>query len=199
MGTLVKFSTMFSLLILAASVGFPKFVVPNLPDLTVKTRRISGDGTSQLSALYLKGARQRTETVSENPARAHAMNWTVIRQCDEKRLFNINERDKLYSSSEIEDWAERSKKARPVSLSRMSGAEVTVTIDSIDTGERRQTRQASSAWPAVDSSRALALRRLPVWKRRTAGTSTFRDSAVKTVVNWLCFPYRRHPHGSVSI
>src|SRR5207247_455803 len=45
---------------------------------------------------------------------------------------------KLYSSSEIEDWAERSKKARPVSLSRMSGAEVTVTIDSIDTGERRQ-------------------------------------------------------------
>ena len=138
MGTLVKFSTMFSLLILADSVGFPKFVVPNLPDLTVKTRRISGDGTSQLSALYLKGARQRTETVSENPARAHAMNWTVIRQCDEKRLFNINERDKLYSSSEIEDWAERSKKARPVSLSRMSGAEVTVTIDSIDTGERRQ-------------------------------------------------------------
>jgi len=138
MGTLVKFSTMFSLLILAAFVGVPKFVVPNPPDLTVKTQRISGDGTSQLSALYLKGARQRTETVSENPARAHAMNWTVIRQCDEKRLFNINERDKLYSSSEIEDWAERSKKARPVSLSRMSGAEVTVTIDSIDTGERRQ-------------------------------------------------------------
>jgi len=39
MGTLVNFSTMFSLLILAASVGFPKFVVPNLPDVTVKSRR----------------------------------------------------------------------------------------------------------------------------------------------------------------
>src|SRR2546430_2074650 len=138
MGTLVKFSTMFSLLILAASVGLPKFVVPNLPDLTVKTRRISSDGTSQVSALYLKGARQRTETVSENLARAHAMNWTVIRQCDEKRSFRLNERDRLYSSSEIEDWSERSKKARPVSLSQMSGAEVTVTTDSIDTGERRQ-------------------------------------------------------------
>ena len=138
MGTLVKFSTMFSLLILAASVGFPKFVVPNLPDLTVKTRRISSDGTSQVSALYLQGARQRTETMSENPARVDAISWTVIRQCDEKRSFSLNERDKLYSSSEIEDWAERSKKARPVSLSRMSGAEVTVTIDSIDTGERRQ-------------------------------------------------------------
>jgi hypothetical protein len=138
MGTLVKSSTMFSLLILAASVGFPKFVVPNLPDLTVKTRRTSDDGTSQVNALYLKGARQRTETVNEKPARADVINWTVIQQCDEKRLFNINERDKLYSSSEIEDWSERSKKARPVSLSQMSGAEVTVTTDSIDTRERRQ-------------------------------------------------------------
>ena len=138
MGTLVKFSSTFCLLILAASVGFPKFVVPNLPDLTLKTRRIFGDGTSQVSALYLKGARQRTETVYEKQARSAAMNWTVIQQCDEKRLFNINERDKLYSSSEIEDWSERSKKARPVSLSQMSGAEVTVTTDSIDTGERRQ-------------------------------------------------------------
>ena len=138
MGTLVKFSTMFSLLILAASVGFPKFVVPNLPDLTVKTRRISSDGTSQVSALYLKGARQRTETVYEKQARSAAMNWTVIRQCDERRSFSLNERDKLYSSSEIEDWAERSKKARPVSFPQMSGAEVTVTTDSIDTGERRQ-------------------------------------------------------------
>src|SRR6266480_1980798 len=138
MGTLVKSSTMFSLLILAASVGFPKFVVPNFPDLTVKTRRTSDDGTPKLSALYLKGARQRTETVNEKPARADAMNWTVIQQCDERRLFNINERDKLYSSSEIEDWSERSKKARPVSLSQMSGAEVRVTTDSIDTGERRQ-------------------------------------------------------------
>jgi len=138
MGTLVKFSTMFSLLILAASVGFPKFVVPNLPDLTVKTRRISSDGTSQVSTLYLKGARQRTETVYEKQARSAAMNWTVIRQCDEKRSFSLNERDKLYSSSEIEDWSERSKRARPVSSPQMSGAEVTVTTDSIDTGERRQ-------------------------------------------------------------
>ena len=138
MGTLVKFSTVFSLLILAASVGFPKFVVPNLPDLTVKTRRISSDGTSQVSALYLKGARQRTETVYEKQARSAAMNWTVIRQCDEKRSFSLNERDKLYSSYEIEDWSERSKRVRPVSSPPMSGAEVTVTTDSIDTCERRQ-------------------------------------------------------------
>jgi hypothetical protein len=139
MRTLVTFcSSTFSVLSLAASVGLPKFIVPNLPDLTVKTRRTSGDWLSQVSALYVKGARQRIETVDEQPARANAMNWAVIRQCDEKRVFNLNERDKLYTSSEIEDWSERLKKARPVSLPQMSGAEVTVTIDSIDTGERRQ-------------------------------------------------------------
>ena len=138
MGTLVTLSSTFSALILAASVGLPKFVVPNLSDLTVKTRHTSGDWLLQVSTLYLKGARQRTETMIEKMAGADATNWTVIQQCDEKRFFNINEQDKLYAASEIEDWSERLKKARPVSVPLMSGAEVTVTIDSIDTGERRQ-------------------------------------------------------------
>ncbi len=138
MATLVTISSAFSALILAASVGLPKFVVPNLPDLTVKTRRTSGDWLSEVSTLYLKGARQRTETVIGNPTRGDAIHSALIQQCDEKRSFNLNERDKLYTSSEIEDWSERLKKARPVSFPQMSGAEVTVTIDSIDTGERRQ-------------------------------------------------------------
>jgi hypothetical protein len=129
-------SSTLSVLILAASVGLPNFVVPNLPDLAIKTRRTSGDWLSQLDTLYLKGARQRTETMIEKPAGADAINWTVIRQCDQKRTFNLNERDKIYASSEIEDWSERLRTARPVSLTQTSGAEVTMTIDSTDTGER---------------------------------------------------------------
>src|SRR6266550_8477496 len=139
METLVTlcFST-FSVLILAASVGLPKFVVPNLPDLAIKTRRTSDNWLSQVNTLYLKGARQRTETAIEKMAGADAINWAVIQQCDEKRIFNLNERDKLYASSEIEDWSERLRKARPVSLTQTSGTEVMMTINSIDTGERRQ-------------------------------------------------------------
>lgn len=45
---------------------------------------------------------------------------------------------KIYATSAIEDWAERLKKARPVSFPQSSGVEVKETIDSIDTGERRQ-------------------------------------------------------------
>src|SRR2546429_5380307 len=62
----------------------------------------------------------------------------VIQQCDEKRGFNLNERDKLYASFEIEDWSDRLKKSRPVRLTQMSGAERTVTID------RKSTRLNSS-------------------------------------------------------
>jgi len=139
MGTSVTLcSSTFSVLILAASVGLPKFIVPNFPDLTIKTRRTSGDWLSQLDTLYLKGARERSEIVTEKPARDDAMNLVVIRQCDAKRVFNLNERDRLYASSEIEDWSERLKRARPVSSTQMSGAQVVMTIDSIDTGERRQ-------------------------------------------------------------
>ncbi len=112
--------------------------LPHHPDLAVKTRRTSGDWLSQVDTLYLKGARERSEVVTEKLARADAISWTVIRQCDEKRVFNLNERDKIYASSEIEDWSERLRKARPVTLTQKSGAEVMMTIDSIDTGERRQ-------------------------------------------------------------
>ena len=131
-------SSIFSILILAASVGLPKFIVPNLPDLAIKTRRTSGDWLSQVSTLYLKGARQRTETVIEKMPGADATHWVLIQQCDEKRIFNLNERDKLYASSEIQDWSERFRKARPLNLTQTSGAEVIMTIDSVDTGERRQ-------------------------------------------------------------
>jgi hypothetical protein len=59
-GTLVTLcSSPFSVLILAAAVGLPKFIVPNLPDLAIKTRRASGDWLSQLDTLYLKGARPK--------------------------------------------------------------------------------------------------------------------------------------------
>jgi len=139
MGTWVTLcSSNLSVRILAASAGLLKFIGPNFPDLTIKTRRTSGDWLSQLDTLYLKGARQRTEIVTEKPARDDAMNLVVIRQCDAKRVFNLNERDRLYASSEIEDWSERLKRARPVSSTQMSGAQVVMTIDSIDTGERRQ-------------------------------------------------------------
>src|ERR1700686_2227818 len=137
-----SFST-FSVFILALSVGLPKLIVPNFHDLAIKTRHTSGDQKSavqfsEVRALYLKGSRQRTESVLAKPAGTDAINSAAIWQCDEKRIFFLNQRDKIYNSSVIEDRSELLKRARPVSLPQMSGAEVIITIDSVDTGERRQ-------------------------------------------------------------
>jgi hypothetical protein len=127
----------FSVVILTAVVELPKLVVPNLPDLTIKTRYTSGDQFSEVRTLCLKVSRQRSETVTEKPARADAMNSAAIWQCDKKHRVFLNQRDKIYNSYVIEDRSEL-KKTRPVSLTQMSGAEVIITIDSVDTGERRQ-------------------------------------------------------------
>jgi len=84
--------SIFSVLILTASVALPNLVVPNFPDLAIKTRHTSGDHKSadqfsEVRALYLKGSRQRTETMLEKPVRGDDINSAVIWQCDEKRSF----------------------------------------------------------------------------------------------------------------
>jgi hypothetical protein len=76
--------------------------------------------------------------MSLKPARADAVNSAAIWQCDEKRSFFLKQRDKIYNSSVIEDRSEQLKKASPVSLPQPFGAEVKITIDSVDTSERRQ-------------------------------------------------------------
>jgi hypothetical protein len=131
--------SLLSVLILAASAVLPKLVAPNFPDLSIKTRHTSGDQFSELRALYLKGFRQRIETVVEKPAPTDAINSASIWQCDEKLHFFLNQRDKIYKSSVIEDRSERLTKGHPVSLPQTPGTEVIVTIDSVDTGERRQS------------------------------------------------------------
>jgi len=130
-------------LLLTAVPKVPKLVVPNFSDLTIKTRHTTNDQksgypSSEVRALYLKGSRQRTETLFQKPGHNDALNSASISQCDEKRNFFLNQRDKIYYSSVIEDRSEQLKKARPVGLAQMPGGEVTITIDSVDTGERRQ-------------------------------------------------------------
>jgi hypothetical protein len=123
-------------LLLTAPLPLPKLVVPNFPDLTIKTRRTDGTQYSQEDTLYLKGARQRSEYVIQNAGRS--MDHVTITQCDEKLRLNLNNKQKTYSSSPIEDWASRAQRTRPTPPPEMTGADVTVTIDSVDTGERRK-------------------------------------------------------------
>ncbi len=62
----------------------------------------------------------------------------TITQCDEKLRLNLNNQQKTYASFPIEDCTTQAKRARPTSQQEMTGSDVTVTIDSVDTGERRK-------------------------------------------------------------
>jgi hypothetical protein len=126
--------SLLSLLFLTASASLPKFVVPNFPDLTIKTRRTVDNRHPTEETLYLKGPRQRSEHVSLG---ANTGKTGTITQCDEKLRLTFNEKDKTYVSFPIEDWSERMKHARPLPQFE-SGKDVNVTIDSVDTGERRK-------------------------------------------------------------
>jgi hypothetical protein len=127
---------LLAVLLLTAPVPLPKLVVPNFPDLTIKTRRTDGDRTSNVQMLYLKGARQRSEYVMQNAG--NSVNGVTITQCDEKLGLNLNNNEKTYASFPIEDWATRAKRAHLTPPEATTGADVTVTIDSVDTGERRK-------------------------------------------------------------
>ena len=108
--------------------------IPNSSDLTIKTRRNdSFDSTVETS--YFKGSKRRREYSRDKPSK---MKFVTISRCDQRKRIVLNEDARLYAELPIIDWSEQRKRARTLPPTEMTGAEVTVTIDSIDTGERRQ-------------------------------------------------------------
>ena len=125
----------------------PRFVVPNVPDLTIKTRETIDlpHSTVQTNTLYFKGAWQRRELhlqfPSDLPAPSSVRNSTITR-CDERRSLQLNHEARLYGWSAItfigrdDYWVRSRLRERPEPPT--AGADVTITINTVDTGERRQ-------------------------------------------------------------
>jgi hypothetical protein len=127
-------SLLFSPVLLAQSIF--SFVVPAFPDLTIKTRHTL-DAAFPLvhnQVLYLKGARERIESVYVGFESDPAGGITII-QCDERRSIQLNADANTYSVHVMKDWS-RAILGPP--LREPQGADVTTTSDAVDTGERRQ-------------------------------------------------------------
>jgi hypothetical protein len=127
--------------------GFPRFVVADFPDLTIKTRRTidRSNSTIETEILNLKGAWQRRERILDFPATipaAHTVKYVAITRCDERRTLELNEDARTYASTSIADMAAHVRRLwlaagrRPQAVT--TGADVKVIVDSVDTGERRQ-------------------------------------------------------------
>ncbi len=125
------FTRFVPLLLLVGVVSAKNSAQPNFSDLTIKTKQV-GPAYSSVTTLYLKGARQRMEYVSDNP-NSHSV---IISQCDEGLQIRLNDDSKLYAELPIRT-PDLSKAAKKVPV-QASGLDVDITVNSTDTGERRQ-------------------------------------------------------------
>ena len=96
-------------------------------------------GQSMQSTTLIKGQRERTET-SINTG-AYSMKTINITQCDMKRTIQINDRARKYLITPMDDGsptANTSTGAAPTSAPSTRGGVVTMTINTVDTGERKE-------------------------------------------------------------
>jgi hypothetical protein len=124
-------SSLLSLLLFTASL--PQPAKPNFPDLKIRTRRVESL-TTRVETLYLRGPRQRQEFIQEAPIKS---SYISISQCDLKREIRLNPDAKLYAEAPMVTWRPSRKGASLTPKLEKSGADVSITVDSVDTGERR--------------------------------------------------------------
>jgi len=130
-----------ALLVLLAALAAPQrpaYVVPNFRDLKLKIRQTHGLMFPQVTVWYLKGPRQRVEHLPATAPRNFVPPVASIEQCDQRTMIHLRPRDKTYSS--YTKHVEREGAERPIRRPQPqpTGPEVLVTVNSVDTGERRQ-------------------------------------------------------------
>src|SRR5258706_4780369 len=93
----MRFAPLGLLFVLAAAAaGQPKYVVPDVPDLTIRTRTIFGlsGAPMETATFFFKGPRSRQERSSGSPDTTGGM--TLISQCDARRSLLLNPDARTY-------------------------------------------------------------------------------------------------------
>jgi hypothetical protein len=104
--------------------------------ITVKTT-VAGQSTQ--STTMIKGSRERTETAIN--AGSFTMNTINITQCDQRRIIQINDRARKYLITPMDSDPgsdSTSTIGAPASTESRRGGVVTMTLNTIDTGERKE-------------------------------------------------------------
>jgi hypothetical protein len=120
--------------ILTAAPAKPADAVPDFRDLTIKTRSTMVTDHKVITTWYFKGQRMRSDM--QDPDFTNPVALTNLYQCDRAVRIFFNESTKTYSSVPADPTKIR-QAAHPAPEIPSSGGEVTVTTDSVDTGERR--------------------------------------------------------------
>jgi hypothetical protein len=123
--------------VLAAAPAKSTWVVPNFHDLMIKTRETRGLSHPMVAAWYFKGPRQRAEHLAESSLNRLPFVASIM-QCDLRTRIFLQEHMKTYTSFVVPVEEKERTRLHPLPPKPPTGPEVTVTSDSVDTGERRQ-------------------------------------------------------------
>ncbi len=128
-----------SVLVFIAALAAPaqsKWAVPSFPDLTIKIRVTRGLTHPMVTTWYFKGARQRNEFSPEASLHAEPTSASIM-QCDVRTQIHLFEPSKTYTvmvQPAVDRYPSRVHRIPP---KVPVGPAVTVTSNSVDTGERR--------------------------------------------------------------
>jgi hypothetical protein len=113
----------------------------------VTTTRIQSNGHASTVTRYSKDQRSRTEWRNESggptkPGEPATYTYgpprATIFQCDEHRALDLNLQDHEYTLHELDEQG-RPKGVKPIAIStKASGGTLTINVETIDTGERKQ-------------------------------------------------------------
>jgi hypothetical protein len=155
---------------LAAEATNGGWVVPKFSDLTITTRQSFGASGSlrRVEVLSLRGARERRESRYDEQAGRAPTTRVTITQCDRRRTIDVNPETKLYG---IVDFHQASTQSAIDPAVPAQPADVTITFDAVDTGERRQlgryvarrVRTTVSIEPEVGARTSASTRTVDGW------------------------------------
>jgi len=134
---MLRASVLVVFAVLAAAPAKSAWVVPNFHDLMIKTRQTHGLSHPMVTASYFKGPRQRTEHLLEASLNRLPFVATIM-QCDLRTHILLHEHMKTYTSFVVPVEDRERTRLHPAPPKLPTGTDVTVTSDSVDTGERRQ-------------------------------------------------------------
>lgn len=129
---MISFGARSLLLLLAVC----SLISPAFADQKIVTRRTFDGAHTRVQSLYIRGERQRLEFGAEDlPAGGEADNNILIEQFDLRRTLQLSSRYKTYAYMPMDLGIKPSPVQEPPAT---RGGDVNVTLDSVDTGERRQ-------------------------------------------------------------
>lgn len=161
----------------APAAGQPKWVVPNFRDLKITTRRTEGVASPRETTWFLKGARSRVENglpsqrvfvrppgqeTASKPAAVGPMSIGIM-QCDLRTVYRLHPMLKSYIKMTVPERQHAQDETPPLEQLQKrnpSGPDVVITVDTVDTGERRQigsyqARRVKTSITVEPSKRAI--------------------------------------------